>query len=76
MASYDKALEIKHDAGPVLNNRGLVLEELGRYEEALANYEQAVRIKPDYHAAADNRRLLLQELDRSRNSLSSKGQGP
>jgi len=51
------------DAAPILNNRGLVLEELKRFEEALASYEKALKIKPDYSAAANNRRLVLEEIE-------------
>ena len=72
MASYDKALEINPGSVVILNNRGLVLEELKRFDEALASYEKALQIKPDYVTAADNRRLLLNGLGQSRRAAAAR----
>jgi tetratricopeptide (TPR) repeat protein len=33
----------------------MVLDELGRYEEAIASYDRALAIKPDYHKVWMNR---------------------
>ena len=40
------------------NNRGTVLQELARIEEARANYERALAIRPDYPGALTNRGLV------------------
>ncbi|MFQ5880540.1 MAG: tetratricopeptide repeat protein, partial [Dehalococcoidia bacterium] len=34
LASYDRSLELRPDAAATLNNRGIALDDLGRYEEA------------------------------------------
>ncbi|MCY7385718.1 MAG: tetratricopeptide repeat protein, partial [Microcoleus sp. CAN_BIN18] len=36
MASYDKALELKTDIHEAWYNRGSVLDNLGKFEEAIA----------------------------------------
>ena len=51
LASYGKALAIKPDFAGALNNRGLVLMELGRIEEALASYDEALALRPDFAGA-------------------------
>jgi tetratricopeptide (TPR) repeat protein len=44
------------------NLRGIVLEELGRNEEALEAYKRALFIEPDFREAADNLLALESEL--------------
>ncbi len=44
------------------NNRGVSLQELKRYVEALASYDQALALRPDYAEAHNNRGVALQEL--------------
>ena len=51
------------------NNRGVVLQKLHRYEEALACYDQAVAFKPDYANAHYNRGLTLKKLNRHGEAL-------
>jgi tetratricopeptide (TPR) repeat protein len=66
----DKALALKPSADAV-NNRGNALQELKRYEEALASYDEAVSLKPDFAQAFNNRGVALQELRRLDEALSS-----
>src|SRR6516162_785155 len=53
------------------NNRGNVLRELKRLEEALASYDKAIALKPDYTEAFNNRGLALQELNLLDDALAS-----
>ncbi|MEH1780631.1 MAG: tetratricopeptide repeat protein [Nostoc sp.] len=36
-------------------NRGIVLSDLGKLEEAIASFDQTLKIKPDYHEAWYNK---------------------
>ena len=54
-----------------LNNRGNALQELKRFEEALASYDRALALKPDYAEALNNRGIALQELKRLEEALAS-----
>ena len=45
-------------------NYGLVLQDLGRHQQALAAYDQALRLKPDYVDALNNRASALIETKR------------
>ena len=40
-------MAIKPDLHEAWNNRGIVLDNLGRYEEAMQSYNQALEINPD-----------------------------
>ena len=69
MLHFDLALKIQ-DTDPVLyNNYGVVLEALGRFEEANEMYKKALALFPEYHSAKENTVRLKAELDR----LISKG---
>jgi tetratricopeptide (TPR) repeat protein len=64
---FDEALELYSKAlnmnSPVpeafLNNRALVLQQIGRVEEAFADYNKALAIKPDLADAQFNRSMCL-----------------
>jgi hypothetical protein len=67
LASYDIAISIKPDYAEAFSNRGNVLKELKRFDEALASYNKAIEQKPDYSEAYVNRslvRLLLGDFER------------
>jgi tetratricopeptide (TPR) repeat protein len=49
---------------PTLLNHGLVLDALGRCEEALASYDRALALQPDYAEALYNRGVVLRRLAR------------
>src|ERR1035437_6506033 len=54
-----------------LNNRGNILKELKRYEEALASYDRALTVQSDYAEAFFNRGRTLKELKRFEEALAS-----
>ena len=54
-----------------MNNRGIALQALKRFHEALACYDRAIAIRPDYAEAFSNRGLALQELKRLDEALAS-----
>jgi tetratricopeptide (TPR) repeat protein len=68
---FDQALLINKTNAAVFNNRGNALNELKRFDDALASYEQALKIKPDYDDAFCNRGNTLQELKRFDDALAS-----
>lgn len=53
------------------NNRGVILQLLNRYAEALASYDRAVALKPGYANAHFNRGTVLKKLTRREESLAS-----
>jgi len=55
---FDKALKINQAVPVVFNNIGNVLNELKRFDDALASYTEAIRIEPDNAEAFYNRGLL------------------
>jgi tetratricopeptide (TPR) repeat protein len=64
LASYDAALAIEPGHHEVLNNRSVVLLDLGRTEEALNDCDRALTGKPDYADALYNRGNALMALGR------------
>lgn len=58
----DVALEIAPNFLEGLNNRGLLLLELGKPDQALADFDRALRLDPDYAKACYNRGNALQAL--------------
>jgi tetratricopeptide (TPR) repeat protein len=65
------ALEQDPDNVPALNNRGNALNELHRFDEALASFDRALRLAPDLAETHCNRGNTLKELDRFEESLAS-----
>jgi tetratricopeptide (TPR) repeat protein len=57
---YSKALSMNSPVPEAfLNNRALVLQQIGRIEEAFADYTKALEIKPDLADAQFNRSMCL-----------------
>ena len=52
-----------------LNNRGTILHELGRFDEAIASYEKVIALEPNYVDALYNRGVTLQALKRFEEAL-------
>jgi protein O-GlcNAc transferase len=59
LASFDKAVAIKPDYAVALANRGNMLLELRRSEDALASYDKALAITPNSALALTNRGNML-----------------
>ncbi|MEH1768995.1 MAG: CHAT domain-containing protein, partial [Nostoc sp.] len=52
-------------------NRGITLDKLGRFEEAIASYDRAIEIKPDDDLAWYNRGVVLDNLGRFEEAIAS-----
>jgi Flp pilus assembly protein TadD len=50
---------------------GNALDNLGRYEDAIASYDEALKFKPDDHAAWNNRGIALGNLGRFEDAIAS-----
>ena len=59
---YDKALEIDPTLAMTWNNKGYVLDKLGKYNEAIECYDKALEIDPNHVLAMKNRDLLLKRM--------------
>ncbi|NYT08802.1 MAG: tetratricopeptide repeat protein [Methanosarcinales archaeon] len=46
------------------NNEGVVLRELGKYQEALERFDKALLLDPNNQAAQTNRNNTLQDMNR------------
>ncbi len=57
-------MDDKNELSKAHNNRGILLKEMGRKEDAEAEYRDALRINPDYVAAHNNLGTLLGEMGR------------
>ena len=58
LIDFDRAFEIMPEDVEGLIGRANVLQELLRYEEALANYERAIELQPDLLVAHEGRPML------------------
>jgi len=67
----DLALQKNPDGILALNNRGIALNALMRFDEALASYDRAIALRPDFIEALMNRGNTLQELQRFDAALAS-----
>ncbi|QWD90887.1 tetratricopeptide repeat protein [Polynucleobacter sp. MWH-Braz-FAM2G] len=67
----DLAIECNPQNGVAHSNRGNILIELGRSEEALLAYENAINLQPSYAEAHSNRGNVLQALGRYQEALTS-----
>jgi tetratricopeptide (TPR) repeat protein len=68
---YDLVLARAPDCAEAHNNRGAVLQQMSRYEEALASYTQAIKLKPGYANAHYNRGSTLKQMKRYEDALAS-----
>ncbi|MES2208557.1 MAG: tetratricopeptide repeat protein [Pseudomonadota bacterium] len=67
---FDKALQIKQFP-ELWNDRGGVLQDMGKLNEAVESYNQALYLRKDYAEALNNRGIAQQELDRFPEALAS-----
>ena len=66
-----KALQINPNYAASYSNRGIALQDLRRYDEALLSYDKAISINPNYAEAYSNRGNTLKELQRYDEALLS-----
>ncbi|MGD1714055.1 tetratricopeptide repeat protein, partial [Dapis sp. BLCC M172] len=52
-------------------NKGDALENLERYEEAIAAYEKAIEIQPDYYYTWDSKGIALINLERYEEAIAA-----
>ena len=71
IASYNRALAIKHDSAEAYNNRGNSLRDLNWLEESLASFDKAIALDPKYADAYINRGNVLKDLKRLEEALAS-----
>ena len=67
----DLALQKDSDNILALNNRGIALNALKRFDEALASYDRAIVVRPEFVEALINRGNTLQQLQRFDEALAS-----
>jgi len=67
----DHAIAINPSVAFAHSNRGLALQELRRFDEALAAFDRAVALKPDLAEAYYNRANVLRELIRPGEALAA-----
>ena len=53
LESFDKAIEINANFADAYSNRGVILQEMRRYDEALQSYDNAIKIKDYVKLIAD-----------------------
>jgi protein O-GlcNAc transferase len=71
VSQIDFALRQNPNSVFALNNRGIALYELKRFDEALASYDRALTLMPDYSQALSNRGNSLTKLKRFEQALAS-----
>jgi tetratricopeptide (TPR) repeat protein len=67
----DLALKAEPKNVFALNNRGVALQALKRFDEALASFERAIALRPEYAEAHSNRANVLKALGRLDQALAS-----
>ena len=67
----NSALRLNPGNVAALNNRGIALQELKRFEEALETFDRAAALQPDYAEALSNRGNVLKFLRRFDEALAS-----
>src|SRR5438093_170974 len=63
--AFDRAVDIDPGNEVAWNNRGIVLEALGRPEEALRSHNRAIRLRPGYLDAWCNKGIVLMHMGRA-----------
>ncbi len=58
MSYFDKSLEIHPGFTDVHHHKGVALDQLERYDEALVSYDNAIATKSDYHLSICNKGLV------------------
>jgi tetratricopeptide (TPR) repeat protein len=68
---FEKATQIKPQDPTGWNNKGVVLKQMGRYQDALICFNKALAIDSSYEVALQNRESTLQDLDQTPRSSPS-----
>ena len=64
LGAADQSIQLKPNYAEAWGNRGNALQDLKRYEEALASHERALELKPNYAEGWSNKGAVLNELKR------------
>ena len=64
-------MRLKPDLAAAHNNLGIVLQNQGKLEEAIASYQQALRLKPDYAEAYSNLGMAFQDQGKLEEAIAS-----
>ena len=64
-------LEIDPKHGDAWNSKGVALDNLGKYENAIKSYKEAIRIEPDYADAWYNTSRLKIKIGDIDNAISN-----
>ena len=68
---FENATLIKPQDPTGWNNKGVVLKQMGRYQDALICFNKALTIDSSYEVARQNRESTLQDLDQTPQSSPS-----
>jgi len=60
-----KALQINPGLSEVWFNRGNVLDELGRWDDAIESFDKAIAIEPGFPVARKNREFAIEQKNRA-----------
>ena len=71
LGCYDRALAVNYKNYQAWYSKGLLFNDLERYEEAIESYNHALEIQPKYHFAWDERGTSLYYLQRYEEALES-----
>ena len=71
LAAYEQAIRLDPNFTLAYYNKGILLNELHRYEEALSAFEQAIRLDPNDANTYHDKGIALNELHRNEEALSS-----
>src|SRR5205085_7865377 len=62
LAAADRALALDGANSQALNDRGNILQDMNRHQEAIESYTRALAIRPDYAEALNNRGTARRDL--------------
>jgi tetratricopeptide (TPR) repeat protein len=71
LVCYDKAIAVRPEFAPPYVNRGVALQALQRYAQALKSYDQALVLAPQLAQAHNNRGNVLKALGRMGEAIQS-----
>jgi tetratricopeptide (TPR) repeat protein len=58
LSDCNLAIELAPDLPAAYNYRGMILEDIGKLDQAFADYQEAIRIDPEWKDARDNLKLV------------------